>query len=241
MSLYMIDLRLSTPALLQFFHDRGFGQGTQEDDMGYTLHTWLTAAFGGHAPKPWRLLSATADTTRILGYSSVDADTLRQDLDLFAPPDVYQVLHPQAAGILSRPMPTVPSGTTLGFDTLICPVARQSRTGIEKDLWCFGDVSSPDRTRDAVYGAWLAERIHQTYAAHVTTTALAQWRLVQHLRQTQPDPVTGQRFRHHSLRPYALMRGMLTVRDSDAFTALLAHGIGRHRAFGYGMLLLRPQ
>jgi CRISPR system Cascade subunit CasE len=37
-----------------------------------------------------------------------------------------------------------------------------------------------------------------------------------------------------------LLRGELTVADPDAFSALLARGVGRHRAFGYGMLLLRP-
>ena len=36
------------------------------------------------------------------------------------------------------------------------------------------------------------------------------------------------------------MQGILTVTDSAAFAALLARGVGRHRAYGYGMLLLRP-
>ena len=44
----------------------------------------------------------------------------------------------------------------------------------------------------------------------------------------------------HSEGPDAVMRGNITVTDSDAFTRLLSHGIGRHRAYGYGMLLLRP-
>jgi len=30
------------------------------------------------------------------------------------------------------------------------------------------------------------------------------------------------------------------VRDPTGFAALLARGVGRHRAFGFGMLLLRP-
>jgi CRISPR system Cascade subunit CasE len=41
-------------------------------------------------------------------------------------------------------------------------------------------------------------------------------------------------------RPQALVKGVLNIADSDAFNRLLARGIGRHRAFGYGMLLLRP-
>ena len=36
------------------------------------------------------------------------------------------------------------------------------------------------------------------------------------------------------------MRGVLTITDPDAFAQLLARGVGRHRSYGYGMLLLRP-
>jgi len=41
-------------------------------------------------------------------------------------------------------------------------------------------------------------------------------------------------------RPQALLKGVLTVKESNTFNRLLARGIGRHRAFGYGMLLLKP-
>ena len=44
----------------------------------------------------------------------------------------------------------------------------------------------------------------------------------------------------YSEGPDALMRGELTVTDGTAFACLLKKGIGRHRAYGYGMLLLRP-
>ena len=36
------------------------------------------------------------------------------------------------------------------------------------------------------------------------------------------------------------MRGNLIVSDPAAFAQLLTRGIGRHRAYGFGMLLLRP-
>ena len=36
------------------------------------------------------------------------------------------------------------------------------------------------------------------------------------------------------------MRGVLTITDSEAFASTLAQGIGRHRSYGFGMLLLRP-
>ena len=43
-----------------------------------------------------------------------------------------------------------------------------------------------------------------------------------------------------SRRPDVTFRGTLQVTDPDRFHALLARGVGRHRAFGFGMLLLRP-
>jgi CRISPR system Cascade subunit CasE len=40
--------------------------------------------------------------------------------------------------------------------------------------------------------------------------------------------------------PDATIHGELTVTNSEAFGRLLATGVGRHSAYGYGMLLLRP-
>jgi CRISPR system Cascade subunit CasE len=37
-----------------------------------------------------------------------------------------------------------------------------------------------------------------------------------------------------------LFSGQLQVNDGDAFARLVTSGIGRHRSFGFGMLLLRP-
>ncbi len=40
--------------------------------------------------------------------------------------------------------------------------------------------------------------------------------------------------------PDVIFTGQLQVEHSEAFARLLARGIGRHRAFGFGMLLLKP-
>jgi len=42
------------------------------------------------------------------------------------------------------------------------------------------------------------------------------------------------------LGPDAVFKGVLQIHDADAFNRLLRRGIGRHRAFGFGMLLLKP-
>ena len=40
--------------------------------------------------------------------------------------------------------------------------------------------------------------------------------------------------------PDAVLNGELVVGDPAAFASLLANGVGRHKAYGYGMLMLRP-
>jgi CRISPR system Cascade subunit CasE len=49
----------------------------------------------------------------------------------------------------------------------------------------------------------------------------------------------GRSLRHQE-GPDASFEGVLTVAEPGAFALLLARGIGRHRAFGFGMVLLRP-
>ncbi len=59
------------------------------------------------------------------------------------------------------------------------------------------------------------------------------------VRRSAPQ-AEGARLKHTVQGPDAVFTGLLQVRDSAAFAALLARGIGRHRAFGFGMLLLKP-
>ena len=49
-------------------------------------------------------------------------------------------------------------------------------------------------------------------------------------------PRGGRRFEG----PDAVFQGALTVENLESFVQLLARGVGRHRAYGYGRRLLRP-
>ena len=40
--------------------------------------------------------------------------------------------------------------------------------------------------------------------------------------------------------PDAILQGTLAVSNEETFAEILRNGVGRHRAYGYGMLLLRP-
>ena len=87
--------------------------------------------------------------------------------------------------------------------------------------------------REEVYADWLSNQFDRRGGAQLDRERT---RLV----SFQRTRAVRKRHARHSEGPDAVMRGVLTITDPDVFSNLLAHGIGRHRAYGYGMLLLRP-
>lgn len=239
-SLYMIEIRPDIEALLRFLHGQGLLQGHSDEDLGYGVHAWLSAAFGTKAPKPWRLFHDRRRPTRILSYSNVHGEELATHMAEFAEPAVAAVCREPQKTIASKVMPTWQSGRRLGFEIVCCPVGRKAKTGIEKDIFLIAADAAGDNKLDRghVYSDWAKERLEQNRAATVGEIHLAGFRLVRQLRQT--DDQKGSRRHRQLTRPWAMLRGELVVGDSVAFGDLLAKGIGRHRSFGYGMILLRP-
>ena len=90
-----------------------------------------------------------------------------------------------------------------------------------------------ERKREEVYREWLSVRLDRKGGASLD---LEQTKLV----SFQRTRAVRKLHTRHSEGPDAVLRGILTVTDPDAFAKLLADGVGRHRAYGYGMLLLRP-
>lgn len=211
----------------------------EERDLGYVCHAWLAALFGELAPQPFRLLDAQrGPAARLLGYTGADSDALREHARTFAPPDAWRAWQ-EAEGELPfhKPMPRQwRSGQRLGFDLLGCPISR--RQGVEKDLFLRRTVDAlppgdASVSREAVYLEWL-ERV-LTGPVTLERAAVQGYRRVRVARRDHGD------HRLHILeRPQVSFRGVARVVDGDAFARLLAHGVGRHRSFGYGMLLLSP-
>lgn len=239
-TLHMVEIRPNLDAIVRFLIVQGLDAPGAEPDWGYGIHAWMAAAFGNMAPKPWRLLSDGRRPARILGYSQHDAQTLWQRMLEFADPSTVAVCSDPAMGIDSKPMPQWRSGRHLNFEVQCCPVGRKSSTGVEKDLFLIRADAAGDQPvdRGTIYCAWLRDLLERNNAATVTAIRMDGFRLVRQMRREQGQE--GTRRTAHLIRPHALMRGQLVVNDPDAFTALLAHGVGRHRSFGYGMLLLRP-
>lgn len=123
------------------------------------------------------------------------------------------------------------------------------RPGMECDVFQWEALLHSEhkmtRTREQVYAEWLSVQLGrirrdqnglQIGISGAASLDVESARLVSFQRTRAFRKLRTR----HSEGPDAVMRGILTVTDSTAFAHLLAQGIGRHRAYGYGMLLLRP-
>ncbi len=254
MTLYMIHAPLDLRALNLWAVQRGLiGRGAF--DEGAVLHRLLSALFGKGVVQPFRLFTPErARHASFYAYAPEDETALAETARSVGAPDELAVLSPDA--LQSKPMPAAfPAGRRLGFDIRIRPVRRTCRTladprnttrptvaaGAELDafrleaLTRFPDGGLPDgtgmiaagRSREAVYADWLAERLRP--GARLVDAHLTAFRRSRAMRTGRP--IEG---------PDATIHGTLEVTDPAAFGRLLAGGVGRHRAYGYGMLVLRP-
>ncbi|EGV50069.1 type I-E CRISPR-associated protein Cas6/Cse3/CasE [endosymbiont of Riftia pachyptila] len=207
-----------------------------DGDYGYALHALLRAAFGKQAPKPFRYLGGRQG---LLAYTDSTAETLQESTSL-ATPDVARAL-----GLESLDTRKFPSawreGQRLGFEVRIRPVVR-TRDGRERDAYLHAvEPTEPDSgpRREAVYADWLTKQLGADGAAQLLNGRMDAFRLCRVIRRAH-DGNNGKRKTKSFNGPDALFKGELAVTDGEAFSHLVTRGIGRHRTFGFGMLLLKP-
>jgi CRISPR system Cascade subunit CasE len=251
---HMTQLALDPARLMRFA--RGQGRGLERDpDFGYAAHAWLAAAFGDLAPKPFRLME-NRNGLKLLGYADAGADALADQAHTYAEPETLNVCDWTA--VQSKTMPDRwPTGRLLGFELRACPVSRGHR---ERDVYLAAleraqaENERPPSRLEA-YGRWLVERLaaairpgddyvdrsgqrrDPVVELDLEGLTLTGFRRVRTRRKAHRDRQSPYKTIE---RPDALFNGRLTVRDPERFGRLLAGGIGRHKAFGFGMLLLRP-
>lgn len=233
-------------------------------DPDHAAHCLLTECFGDLAPKPFRLIVPRGGSTGCLyGYGQSDADALRESAAICADPLQVRII--PTSTIDSKLMPSEwRTGKRLGFEVRVRPVVRlqkeldrvpadrlrlfrqdgrngereyKPRPGMECDVFQWKALLYPKGEmpygREQVYVEWLSNKLGEKCGASldVERTNLVSFQRTRSFRKQHSRYIEG---------PDAVMRGVLTVTDSSAFANLLSRGIGRHRAYGYGMLLLRP-
>lgn len=250
-ALNLVRIPVSTDKLARWAGERGWvrhGRGVAFDE-GRALHHLLNEALGPGALRPFRMLVPPRRTeANLYGYSELDGDALRSAARAHALPDHLTVLSPDR--LESKLMPEIwRVGQRLGFDLRVRPIRRLRRElstqsgkkigkGAEIDAFLLEALrhhpATPDgmvkgnRTREAVYLDWLTQRLATAAELDRTASRLARFRRVRVARgDSGPEG------------PDATIHGTLTVTDPVAFAGLLAHGVGRYRAYGYGMVLLR--
>lgn len=234
--LYMIELRPDPAALIRFAEDQGINR-REDEDLGYAVHAWLAAMYGQDAPKPFRLLQDRRNLRppRLLTYTRRSGEELAEHAAIFASPLAIAVCPPRQGSTPSKPMPDAwQAGRRLGFEVLACPISRLGRNedDVYRRHWRERDeAGAAPESRAAVYRAWLTRQLG--VAATLDDYSLDGFRNLRLLRK-------GGAGRRDFLAPQASFSGVLRVGDGEAFQHLLARGVGRHRAFGFGMLLLRP-
>jgi CRISPR system Cascade subunit CasE len=244
----MVRLSLDAARLAALSHRTGLPG--RHDDIGFLVHAGLAALFGEGSVQPFRVLSERRRVA-IVGYTRCDEAELRRRASEVADPTIYVACDWTELAVKEMPA-SWPAGRRLVFEVRACPVVRIARAiettgrggeivryepGRELDAWLHRRLSSDDPGlvdgREGIYSEWLAARFGA--AASVERVSLEGFRRVELVRRDR----TLQRRARLLERPEALLRGVLEIADGEAFGRLLRRGVGRHRAYGFGMLLLR--
>jgi CRISPR system Cascade subunit CasE len=210
-------------------------------DEGRALHHLLCESFGKGILQPFRLMVAPeAAVGTLYAYTLSDEASLRQTAQECGLPDALTVCDPAQIAVKTMPE-NWSEGRRLAFDLRARPVKRLAKPagifskGAEVDAFLVealrrfpdGPPADDGIEREKVYLRWLAERLE-------AAAMVMQARIV-HLE------------RHAALRggrslegPDVTFHGELVIADGTKFAERLTNGVGRHTAYGYGMLLLRP-
>ena len=229
---------------------RSSGLSDAASDPGYALHAAAQAALGSLAPKPFALRQR-AGVDELLGYTPASTEHLARACALDAhDPDAASAL--RLHQMVAKAMPADwRAGECFSFEARVAPVVRSRAKApgsyVEVDVAFHQADAGTQGDRVASYEAWIRAQLGRLGAAELLSHETVKFQLTDMVRRTQAvDSVRavrdsgGGRSARRGLLPDLTVRGELRVADGEAFAALLSRGLGRHRAFGFGCLLLAP-
>jgi CRISPR system Cascade subunit CasE len=235
--MYMLQMTARTGALLTWARQAG----VPSRDLGYLAHNAMRAAFGQAAPQPFTMLEEPSGRLlTLLGYGPSSKQELLVSRAYLAEPMLAEAF--PAQGLADKPMPTAwPQGVSFGFRVRCCPVARRHEADgskAERDVFLSACLSRPGEPvdRQEEYLKWLVKELGRQKAAELVSGHLRSFNLRRLVRRAGRGRPAAQM---RGQRPDVEMEGVLRVATPQAFADLMQRGVGRHRAFGFGMLLLR--
>lgn len=243
MTLHLLRLDPDQHEAARWFAAERLNPRRDEDD-GYGWHALLCAVFGkDRAPKPFRLHARRGRPPQLLAYTAAIPAALEETAHTFADPLALAALGLDRERLQAKAMPPFAAGRRLGFTVRLRPTVRTDKNGersrnAEIDVYIarIRAVEAEGGTlppRAAVYAGWATGKL-QAGGARVVDLALDGLEREKVVRRDHDRRFVG--VDGHA----AEAKGIFEVADPALFAAMLARGIGRHRAFGYGMLLLSP-
>ena len=224
---HLVDIRIDNKAMYAWAKVVGLNNV----DIGYIVHSLLCAAHGEFRLRPFRVYPGNA-STRVLGYSAVDAGKLIATRKSVAEPMVSDAISSE----VSKEMPDNWNiGDTFNFSVLLTPLYQISRTRKQADVF----LKAPDGAdRGEVYVKWLGDKIAK---AGVISDASMKMFKFEKVQRRGSDRTSGKRKIGHKFTiPTAEIVGKITVEDGDEFSKMISNAVGRHAAFGLGAVFLRP-
>lgn len=213
-------------------------------DEGYYIHQQILEMFGKNVFSTFCIIGQKAGWINVLAYSSQSAKDLQELAKEHSSPLRYASCNWEMFS--SKPMPQYwPTGKKYHFEVKTCPVVRIGKSsgkfkkGAEVDVFlnALNSEDSLKQSREQVYKKWGLEQFARSTAAKVESIRLEGFKRTKFLRRSQG----GNRIAKIIERPEAYLKGEILIQDGEKFNDLMAKGIGRHRSFGFGMLLLKPQ
>jgi CRISPR system Cascade subunit CasE len=242
-ALHLVKIPVRADRLATLARRRGLR--LRDLDEGYLCHCVIKELWQERAPSPF-VVQPRGRFMEIWGYTTSDADALIEHARSFADPELMALLS-EGSALASRPMPRFEPGRRVGFRLRACPVVRLGRgtathrAGAEIDAFlarCLAVAADVGVSREDVYRDWLLDRLNDSERSgaqplSVRLAGMSRERLV---RRTHGPQRQARQFD----RPDVHFEGELIVVNGARFADWLAHGVGRHRAFGFGALMLVP-
>ena len=213
------------------------------DPHGYTAHALLSELFRDHPVKPFRWMR-TNGKRYLLGYAQAPEDRLRAAAETHAARLAHTAVDWE--GFAARPIPETLRGNFL-CEIHATPVVRSRLIDTEntppgeepplREVDVFVREVAARRPgasldRHAIYLEWLTRQVARFPGVALRSAAVHRFRLVD-----VPRRRADRTFRL-CRRPDVVFRGILQVEDPQDGLELLRRGVGRERAFGFGLVLL---
>ena len=235
----LVQLSVSAPLAVRYFSSFWGATAIGLNDPNYVIKSVLKETFGDMSPRPWRIQAFQPDgSIMILGYTGATHDDMANMVNDALPrlSDVFQ-----KDEIAIRPVRRFGVGEIFDihchFSGMVS-LTREHGRSWEKDAYYkeLADARAggrEPRDKNEVYQDIFHRHVAPGFdvlASRVVGFTLAKF---SHKDERRRPTKTS------SLVPAIDIVCRARVRDPDLVAALLATGVGRAKAYGYGMLLLR--